>query len=369
LSIFAQNKCQKAMKKILFLFPYPSGTAASQRFRFEQYLEILKQKGFQITLKPFLDEPTWQILYKKGFFVRKAWGILKGFVRRLALLFSVWHYDFVFVHREATPIGLPFVEWFICKIFRKKMIFDFDDAIWLPNTSEQNKIVARLKFHQKTQYLCKWAYKISAGNTYLANYARKYNSNVVVNPTTIDTKNWHNPDLIQKKQNHKPVVGWTGTHSTIAYLAMLLPVISKLSETWDFIFLIISDKKPDFWLPNLQFLSWNKTTEIQDLAQMDIGLMPLADDPWAKGKCGFKALQYMAMEIVPLVSPVGVNTEIVQNGYNGFLCKNLIDWEKSLEDLLQNPEKRKILGANARKTIIERYSLQANTSNFLNIFV
>ncbi|GAB4126549.1 MAG: glycosyltransferase family 4 protein [Raineya sp.] len=357
------------MKKVLFLFPYPSQTAASQRFRFEQYLEILQEQGFFIALAPFLDEATWRILYKRGFFIKKVSGILRGFARRFFLLFSLWKYDFVFVHREATPIGLPIVEWFICKIFRKKMIFDFDDAIWLPNTSEQNKIVASLKFHQKTKYLCKWAYKVSAGNSFLANYAKKYNKSVFINPTTIDTENWHNPTLIHKVENQKPVVGWTGTHSTIAYLSMLLPILQKVAEKQDFTFLIISDKNPNWQLDNLQFIAWNKTTEIQDLAQIDVGLMPLADDEWAKGKCGFKALQYMAMEIVPLVSPVGVNTEIVQDGINGFLCKQAEDWEKSLELLLQDAEKRKMLGKKARQSVVEKYSILANKSNFLNFFV
>lgn len=357
------------MKKILFLFPYPSHTAASQRFRFEQYLDVLAQNNYSVVLKPFLDEKTWKILYKRGFFWQKIVGILRGFARRFILLFSIYKYDFVFVHREASPIGLPFVEWFVCKIFRKKMIFDFDDAIWLPNTSEQNKIIAKLKFHQKTKYLCQWAYKVSAGNSYLASYAKQYNANVVINPTTIDTQHWHNPSLVQKKSNPKPVVGWTGTHSTIAYLVALLPVLQKVAEHQEFIFLVISDKKPDWQLKNMQFVAWNKETEIQDLAQMDIGLMPLTNDPWAKGKCGFKALQYMAMAIVPLVSPVGVNTEIIQDGFNGFLCDSLQDWENTLLQLLQDEQKRKNIGENARKSVITRYSILANTNNFKELFV
>lgn len=357
------------MQKILFLFPYPAQTAASQRFRFEQYLNLLSQQGFLVTLQPFLDEATWQILYKQGFFVRKVVGILKGFARRIYLLFSLWKYDFVFVHREASPIGFPFVEWFACKVFRKKMIFDFDDAIWLPNTSKANKIVASLKFHQKTKYLCKWAYKVSAGNDYLADFARAYNPNVVINPTTIDTEHWHNPALVHPKNHSKPVVGWTGTHSTIGYLDALIPVLRKIAQTQDFILLIISDKKPNWQMPNMQFVAWKKETEIEDLAQMDIGLMPLIDDEWARGKCGFKALQYMAMKIVPLASPVGVNTKIIEHNVNGFLCYNEQDWEEALRLLLQNAQKRREIGENARSTVVRRYSVLANTPNFLGLFV
>ncbi|MCS6794781.1 MAG: glycosyltransferase [Raineya sp.] len=356
------------MKKILFIFPYPSGTAGSQRFRFEQYLDFLREKGFQISLKPFLDEPTWQILYKKGHFWQKIIGILKGFSRRLLLLFQVPRFDFVFVHREATPLGLPFVEWMICKVFRKKMIFDFDDAIWLPNTSAENKIVAWLKFHQKTGLLCKWAYKVSAGNRFLAEYAQKFNPNVFINPTTIDTENWHNPQKFQVQKRNLPVIGWTGTHSTIQYLEPLVAVLEKVASQKSFIFILISDKPPTFKIPNLEYVAWRKETEIQDLMLLDIGIMPLIDDDWAKGKCGFKALQYMALEIVPVVSPVGVNTEIVQDGYNGFICENEKEWEQTLLSLLENTELRKELGKKARQSVIERYSVTANRRNFEHFF-
>ncbi|KOY85406.1 group 1 glycosyl transferase [bacterium 336/3] len=356
------------MKKILFLFPYPHATAGSQRFRFEQYLDFLQTQGFYIVLKSFLSQKTWSILYKDKHFMQKVVGIVNGFWKRFILLFSVWKYDFIFIHREATPIGLPWVEWCIAKIFRKKVIFDFDDAIWLPNTSEQNKIVAKIKFHEKTALICKWAYKISAGNNFLADYAKKYNSNVIINPTTIDTENWHNPALVSSKKHIKPIIGWTGTHSTIQYLYFLIPIIENLSKKFDFTFLVISDKQPDFQLDNLLYIPWNKATEIADLAQMDIGVMPLEDDPWAKGKCGFKALQYMSMEVVPVISPVGVNTEIVEHGKNGFLAQTEQEWLETLEFLLKNNALRADLGKNARKTIIERYSVQANRGNFLGFF-
>ncbi|MCU0438340.1 MAG: glycosyltransferase [Raineya sp.] len=356
------------MKKILFLFPYPHETAGSQRFRFEQYLDFLKQKDFSITLKSFLSQKTWNILYKDKYFLQKVIGILNGFWRRFILLFSVWKYNFVFIHREATPIGFPWVEWCIAKIFRKKIIFDFDDAIWLPNTSQQNKIVAKIKFHEKTALICRWAYKVSAGNAFLADYAKKYTSHVFINPTTIDTENWHNPALIAPKKNERPIIGWTGTHSTIQYLLFLVPIIEQLSQKFDFTFLVISDKKPDFMLDNLLYIPWNKTTEIEDLSKMDIGVMPLEDDLWAKGKCGFKALQYMAMGVVPVISPVGVNTEIVQDQQNGFLAQTEQEWLNALEILLTDATLRLDLGKKARKTIVEHYSVQANRANFLGFF-
>ncbi|MCS6821371.1 MAG: glycosyltransferase family 4 protein [Microscillaceae bacterium] len=354
--------------KILFLFPYPLGSAPSQRFRFEQYLHFLKEKNITYQTQGFLDEKTWQILYKKGHISQKLFGILRGFLRRFFILLRMYQYDFIFIHREASPILYPFFELIIAKIFKKKIIFDFDDAIWLPNTSQENRLVAGIKFHQKTNLICKWAYKISAGNDYLCEYAKKFNQNVILNPTTIDTENLHNPALFQVKKLEKIVIGWTGTHSTIVYLNGIVPILQNLEQKFDFYFLVISNQQPSFQLKSLRYVAWQKETEIPDLMQIDIGIMPLTDDAWAKGKCGFKALQYMALGIPALVSPVGVNQKIVDNGINGFWCSTAEEWLNALTLLLENSELRQNMGKEARKKIERHYSVLANKENFLQLF-
>ena len=356
------------MAKILFLVPYPLGRAPSQRFRFEQYLEALTSQGHRLRLVPFLSPATWDILYKPGHAAEKVLGILWGFMRRLGLLFTVPSYDFVFVHREAAPIGPPVYEWFIAIILRKKIIYDFDDAIWLANTSEANKIATGIKWHHKVADICRWAYKTSCGNDYLADYARKLNPRVVVNPTTIDTINLHNRVRDQTVPG-RLVIGWTGTHSTLKYLEQVVPVLAKLeAEGLDFEFRVISNQPPVLRLRSLVFFPWRKDTEIADLLGFHVGLMPLEDDPWAKGKCAFKALQYMALGIPPLVSPVGMNTEVVEHGHNGFVCATPADWEISLRELLADASLRQRLGLEARSTIETRYSVMANTPNFLALF-
>ncbi len=354
------------MKKIIFLFPYPTGTAASQRFRFEQYLKLLSDSNFELEFQSFLDNQTWKILYKKGHFSLKIIGIIKGFLRRFRLLFKIHKYDFVFIHREASPIGPPLFEFIIAKILKKKIIFDFDDAIWLPNTSGQNKIIAFLKFHSKTGLIYKWSYKISAGNNFLSQYALKYNPKVCINPTTIDTNQLHNK--IKNQNSAEVIIGWTGTHSTLIYLAEIVPIIRKLEEHFNFTFLVICDKNPNYVLKSFRFLPWDKTSEIDDLLKINIGIMPLKDDEWAKGKCGFKALQYMSLGIPAVVSPVGVNLEIIKNNQTGFVCNSPGDWYLAFEKLLSNVSLREEMGKNARKTIIQNYSVQANSLNFLTLF-
>lgn len=352
--------------KILLVVPYPIGQAPSQRFRFEQYLSFFKELDWEYRLASFLDEETWHILYKPGQTVAKALGIIKGFLRRFQLLFSVPAYDYVFIHREATPIGPPWFEWVVAKVLRKKIIFDFDDAIWIPNTSENNKIIAGIKWHHKVSAICKWAYKVSCGNSYLRDYAGQFNSRAVINPTTIDTINLHNQ--VKDQHTSKIVIGWTGTHSTMKYLEQVVPVLQKLEEDYAFEFRVISNQKPDLPVRSLVFKPWQKETEIADLIAFNVGLMPLEDDPWAKGKCAFKALQYMALGIPALVSPVGMNTEVVNSKVDGFICSTKEEWYTALEFLLLTPEARVSMGQAAREKIQSNYAVTANKENFLSLF-
>ncbi len=285
------------------------------------------------------------------------------------MLFIVPFYKIIFIHREAAPLGPPVFEWIFAKILRKKIIYDFDDAIWIPNTSEQNRMAAWLKCHWKVRWICRWSDKVSCGNEFLANYARRYNDNVVVNPTTIDTENLHNPAFYQKSSNSLPVIGWTGTHSTLKYLEEIVPILKELELNFQFEFLVISNQAPDLIpLKNYKFVPWSKSTEIEDLIQFDIGIMPLTSDPWSEGKCGFKALQYMALEIPALVSAVGVNNTIVEHGNDGFICNSEDDWHRYLTILLEDRNLRKKMGHSGRKKVIENYSVSSNSGNFLSLF-
>ena len=353
-------------QKIVFIAPYPFGQAPSQRFRFEQYIPLLENAGFEHEFHSFLSDKTWKLLYQKGMFVQKALGIFGSFYKRFLLLFQFKNVDFIFIHREAAQLGPPLFEWILAKVLKNKIIYDFDDAIWLPNYSENNKMFNRLKAYWKVKYCMKWAWKISAGNDYLANYASKYNANVVVLPTTIDTENHHN---ISCNQDLEPLtIGWTGTHTTLQYLEFLIPVIQELEQKYPFTFKIISNEAPNFNLQSLAFVKWNKETEIQDLASIQIGVMPLVHDIWAEGKCGFKALQYMALEIPTLLSPVGVNTKIVTDGDNGFVVETTESWKQRLEELINDKDLRIKLGKKGKATIEERYSVKANKHFFIGLF-
>lgn len=352
-------------KRFVIIAPYPKGEAPSQRFRFEQYLDFFEREDYSIEFHAFLSNRTWKALYKEGSFFAKAFGMMGSFWRRFLLMFKLRSADIIFIHREASMIGPPIFEWIITKVLRKKFVYDFDDAIWLPNYSDSNARFQRLKAYGKVKRIMKWANVVSAGNQHLLEFAKQYNPNVRITPTTIDLKNVHNAASNQNVQ--KPVIGWTGTHTTMNYLDEIVPILTDLEKTHDFIFRVISNQAPTFELKSLEFIKWNKETEIKDLAKINIGVMPLTDTVWAKGKCGFKGLQYMALEIPSVMSPVGVNTTIVDDGKNGFLCNSPEEWKQTLISLLESEALRIKIGKAGFETVKASYSVEANRTNYLNL--
>ena len=362
----------KDHKRIDFIVPYPFDVAPGQRFRYEQYLPALRSAGFLVTMHPFLSRDTHEILYQKGRFVRKAWGVLAGFVRRFVSLPIYMKADFIFIFREAAPLGPPIIEWILTRVMQKKVIYDFDDAIWLPNTSHENKIISWLKWHSKVKSICTWSYRVSCGNNFLREFAWHYNQSVVLNPTTIDTNAVHNPVLYEKRQKNNPeqiVIGWTGTHSTMKYLNFMEQVIHELQKKNPSLeFVVISDRKPTLDISSLRFIPWSKKNEVACLLDFDIGIMPLTDDQWAQGKCGLKALQYMAMEVPVVASPIGVNLQIIDQVQTGLLASSAEEWVSCLTTLLADAPLRNIMGKEGRRKVIRDYSVNSNTENFISLF-
>jgi glycosyltransferase involved in cell wall biosynthesis len=360
----SERKSRK--KRIYFLVPAPLDISPGQRFRFEHYLSYLEQNGLEYKISSFYSLAGWKGLFVKGGYFRKIFAVITGFLKRLLDLFRLWKYDFVFIYREAVPLGPPFIEWVIGRVYKKKIIYDFDDAIWVPVSSQFNRIALSVKWFSKIAVICRWSYKVSVGNEYLKQFAAKYNRNVEIIPTVVNTREIHNS--IQVHSNNSPAIGWTGTFSTLKYLDMVLPVLQELQAKHDFTFIVIANLDPKLPLSKYKFIPWSRETEAQDLLSFQIGLMPLFDDEISRGKCGFKAIQYMAMGIPAVVSPVGVNMEIVDNGENGFICDQPQEWKSALEELLANPSLRNQMGKAARKKIETHYSVDATLKAFINLF-
>jgi glycosyltransferase involved in cell wall biosynthesis len=354
---------------ILFIIPYPLHEAPSQRFRFEQYLKILVSRGYVYDIQSFYDSHSWQLFFRSGNIIYKAFALVKGYCRRFILILNIKKYDYVFIHREAAPLGPPVFEWLITRVFKKKVIYDFDDAIWLTDKKNESAVLKFLKCRAKVASICKWSYRISCGNAFLCAYAQKFNPTVFVNPTTIDTETLHNPQLYSKEPHAKITIGWTGTHSTLKHLKEIEHVLRELTSQIPSIqIVVIADQQPSFSIRPMVFKQWNIATEIEDLLQFDIGIMPLPDDEWALGKCGFKALQYMSLEIPTVASPVGVNRSIIRHGEDGLLASDAREWITGLTTLINDKEKRKKMGSSARKKVIAHYSVASNSGLFLSLF-
>ena len=350
-------------KKILFLLPYPLGKAPSQRFRVEQFFPLISSEFIYFDVQSFFDDETGKILYSKGAYLSKGIGLLKGFINRAKLLlFQLKHYDYVFIHREASPVGPPIFEWYISRICKKKIIFDYDDAIWIVDS--KSAFIRWIKANWKIRHIIRWSYKISAGNEYLAMYATKYNNQVIILPTCVDTNLAYNQ--IKDHNSNPVVVGWTGSHSTVSYLNQISDVLERIA-TEGIEILIICNQPPSFNFPNLRFHAWNKATEITDLLKINVGIMPLENDQWSEGKCGFKLIQYLALGIPAIASPVGVNKKIITPD-NGFLCTSKQEWEKALRILINDAELREKMGSSGREKIVSNYSVRANAGIFLDLF-
>jgi glycosyltransferase involved in cell wall biosynthesis len=344
------------MLEVLGLVPYPVGRVPGQRYRIEQWAPAMRTAGVDVRLSAFLDPAAMDILYAPGHYLAKVRATLDGYAKRLGESSDPRSCGAAFIYREAALLGPAWVERRIAR--RLPIVFDFDDAIYLFASSGRNPITKLLRRPEKTAEICALAAHVTAGNEHLAEYARRYCSAVTVVPSTIDTDEYA---IVPRPPNVRPIVGWTGSLTSLPYLEMVRPALERLRKVVDFDLRVVSHldasmPHPIFSGITTEFRPWRAETEADDLRPMDVGLMPLPDDDWARGKCGMKALQYMGLAIPPVVSPVGVNATIVRDGVNGFHARSEQEWIDKLAVLLRDPDLRARMGARARQTVEEGYS-------------
>lgn len=355
------------MPSVLILCAHRPKRSPSQRYRFEQYLPFLEQQGFHFTFSYLLNEKDDLTFYSQGNFLAKVVILLKSVFIRMKDVFRFKNYDIIFIQRETTFLGSAYFE----KRARKSgayVIFDFDDSIWLADTSPGNKKWEFIKKPAKFFEAVSYASCVIAGNTYLAAKAQEINANTLLIPTTIDT----DIHVSKSELRNKGIItiGWSGSISTVKHFETLLPVLIKLKERYKekLRFKIIGDKNYVNTSLDSEAIAWSESTEVNELNSFDIGVMPLPDDEWANGKCGLKALSYMACEVPAVLSAVGVNKNIIQTGLNGFLATSQEEWFEMLSKLMEDKELRIRIGKAGRQTVLEKYSVEANKSKYLSVF-
>ncbi len=355
----------KSKVKILFWVPYPK-EGQSNRFRVEQYLPYLDAEGIGYSLRPFVSSEFYRVLYQPGGFPRKFYFFIKSFLRRIIDLLSIFKYDLVLVHREAFPFGPPIFEILAFKCFKKPLVHDFDDAIFLGERSEANRAISFLKNPGKVARIISFSQQVIVGNNYLNEYAEQFNKNITVIPTPIDTEKYKPFNSPHEKNG--VVVGWIGSHSTAGYLLELKDVFQQLKkDNSDLVIRLIGAEKYEKLLPGTECRAWRLKDEIEELGSFDIGLMPMPDNPWTKGKCAFKLLLYMSMGIPAVCSPVGMNEEVIRDGENGFFASTSEEWLKKIQVLVSDRDYRMKIGAAGRRSVQEKYDLKLWAPVFIGV--
>lgn len=347
--------------RVLAVVPYPVGRAPGQRYRIEQWAPLLAAEDVQVVFRPFLPGWGMDVLYRRGHLLTKTLAVIFGYSQRSRLFTQINQYDVAFVYREAAPLGPAWFERILAR--RLPMVYDFDDAIQQTDVSSANRAVAWFKPRGKAASVCRMSTHVTVGNERLAAFARCHAASVTIIPSTIDTDLY---TVQPRLANTRPVVGWTGSETTVRYLRALLPTLRRLRQFVDFELRIIGGS-----LELLEgegcCLPWRAATEVGDLRPLDVGLMPLADDEWSRGKCGMKVLQYMALAITPVVSPVGVNASMVQDGVNGFHARSEDEWLDRIARLLRNPQLRERLGRAGRRTVEAQYSAKVQAPRLAGV--
>lgn len=347
--------------KVLYLTKY-TRLAGSSRMRSYQYFPYLEKAGMQVTVKPFFDDA-----YLKDFYAgtKNISAVVKSYIKRLGVLFSVLSYDRVVIEKEIFPFLPALAEWML-KLLGIQYIVDYDDAIFHNYDQSANPIIKKI-LGNKIANVMRFSGTVVAGNQYLADYAARSGAkNIEIIPTVIDLERY---PIKQNTDADQCIVGWIGTKTT--FEKHLLPCkdwIKALQHQEPNIRFHIVGITEDMDLgKNVKYIRWTEETEVAEILKMDIGLMPLQDSKWEKGKCAYKLIQYAACGIPGVASDVGMNREVTVPGETGILAAGVEEWIQAIKTLKSNTELRHQLGRNARKKVEEHYCIQQTSTKWKEI--
>lgn len=343
--------------KVVFL-TLTDDLGASSRYRVYQYIPLLKQSGVECILCPAVSNQTFQKYSPDKGWISKVIYFTSSIINRILKIRIILSADIVFIQRLVLPHIYPFLEVIIARL-SKKVVFDFDDAIFYHPPQLRKTLLQRVRDSKAVARVIGQSDAVVAGNEFLKVYAAKYNDEVFVIPTSIDIDKYIVKDYTFSPTTGPLVIGWIGSPSTAYYLKLVTPVLARISQEYQIVVQVIG---ANLEIPGVRIecKTWALENEVEDLLNFDIGIMPLTDDEFTQGKCGAKLLQYMAVGVPGVASPIGVNKDIIKNGYNGFLADTEDDWYQALKCLIADYNKRYSIGIAGRKTVEEKYSIQKN---------
>lgn len=347
--------------KVLFLTKY-SSAGASSRYRTFQYLPKLEQSGVVCKVSPLFDDAYLSNKYRYGSGTKS--DMLRGLARRIQAIMTAWRYDLVVVEKEFLPYFPALFEW-IFTLFGGRYIVDYDDALFHQYDKHRNPLVRKL-LGSKISTVMRLSQMVITGNTYLANYAKLAGAKrVEIIPTVIDLDRYS----VRSKKTESEVltIGWIGSPTTAIYLQEIASVLANVCRDGIARVQLIGSGSVELAEIEPEILQWNDKTEAQLMHGFDVGIMPLPDESWARGKCGFKLIQYMACGLPVIASPVGVNSQIVEDGVNGFLAGNDQEWEEAIGRLAADKVLRKKMGKRGRAKVVSEYSLQVQAPRLVSL--
>ncbi|MGF1465714.1 MAG: glycosyltransferase [Sandaracinaceae bacterium] len=338
--------------RVLALTVHPVSAAAT-RFRVAELAPLLAREGIDLHLAPSLDEAAYRGLYGESPLWRKGLSAVVGALRQWRAALTSARWDAVLVQREAMLVGPPVLELLLAEVARLPMVFDFDDAIWIGKAdASQHPLAARwLKAPWKTDVLLRRAAHVVAGAPALAEHARPLNDRVTVIPTVVSRASWTLGPQLERRG--PPVVGWVGSHSTAAYLDLALPSLARLrAEGLEFRVRLVG-APADLRTPlDVEIVPWSLEREVEAFHDLDVGLGPVVDDAWGRGKCAFKQVQYFATGSACVTSPVGPARAFAERGA-ALAARTPEGWTRALRTLLLEPDTRAALRARARRLVEE----------------
>lgn len=337
--------------RILALAKY-GARAASTRQRLLQYRPFLARHGVELDVRSLLDDDYIDALMDGC--PRSRAAVARAYGRRLRELALARGYDAIWVQYEIFPY-LPLLDGLLAAASPRPIIYDIDDAIFHMYDAHRSGAIRRL-LGGKLRPLMRRAAVSLCGNDYLRDYVVATGGRAVVVPTVVDTEHFR---PVPRTEGAALTVGWIGSPSTWRYVEPLLPALLPAMARLGARFHVVGAGPAARGLTGVDARDWSEAREVADIQAMDVGLMPVPDEPWARGKCGYKLIQYMACGLPAIASPVGVNREIVRHGEDGFLARTEAEWAAALDALARDPALRARMGGNGRRKVVDQYSLRS----------
>jgi glycosyltransferase involved in cell wall biosynthesis len=352
------------MKRIAALVPNVPGVSPGQRVRIETWSRYLEEAGWSVNFYPFEDARLHEVLYKNGQPFSKIARLTHCYINHLRRILKDVQCDVLFIYREAALLGPALIERLATRL-KVPIIYDVDDPVFLPYRSPMNGWFSLLKFSKKTHAIFRLSSHVIAINRLIADYAAKYNRSVSVIPNGIDIELYH---PVERASDGAVRIVWMGSHSTMANLNSISQPLRRLLSEGNAQLRIIGAGQIQLPGINPELHEWSPETEIVLLQDCDIGLVPVPDLAWNRWKFFYKTVQYMALGIPVIARRIGSNSEIIQDGVNGFLVETQEEWYDRLALLTRDSALRQRMGGAARKTIIEKYSIDKQAARVVSLF-